>query len=548
MDKTKETFTKVFGNIKEKWISTAPRKRTIILAVAGVVVVSAIVITVILNSAKYTLLYTAADPAEAREVVNYLATQGHEKARIASGNRVMVLDSEPVKDLIMQLSMEGYPRDSSANFNTDVYNTGINALSTESDRQKADLFQLQSFLMATFNSIPEVSSSKVILDVQQPDNYVLTENKLKSGASVMLTLKQGQTLTRKQIDGVYNLARAAVPGLEMGNIVVTDGNGIQLIPSDIGGTDGEDLARQQQSYALYTEYKNLYTEIAYSQLDKLLTDAFGKYTLAVDVVMDYQNITGESTTYTPLPGVDVGIVSDIVTKYAAGGQAAEGGAIGTPVDSDISPTYPTIPDIAAGGDAYAEWVQEKNYKISEEHKKFEDNGLRVSKITASVMVDEKQMSDDEIARMTRLVANAIGTDVDNVTFIAKPFPAMPQKPGDGILEANSTAKNILVYIIILLGGLLVVLFGLAIMTSGSKKKRMVRYRGAAPVVDGAGAFYRSDMFQATAEDSDGFDLPSLVDNENETKDVVLKREIKEFSRSNPEIVAQLIRTWLRTDE
>jgi len=548
MDKAKETFVKVFGSIKEKWTGVAPRTRAVILAVAGVVVVSAVVITVILNSAHYTLLYTAADAAEAREVENFLAMKGYNNVRVAAGNKVMVPDNAPLSDLKLELSMEGYPRDGASNFNNDVYNTGVNMFSTESDRQQMEIFQLQENLMSTYNTIPQVSNARVILNVQKTPNYVLTENKLQSGASIMLKLKTGQTLTTKQIDGVYHLARSSVPGLELENITVTDGSGIKLIPSDIGGDPGAELALEQQKFAMYTEFKTLWTELAYTNLDALFKDVFGDYRLAVDVEMDYQNIEGESVTYTPVVN-NGGIMSDYVRKYAAGGTAQEGGAIGTTTNSDLSPPdYPTIPDIAAGNDFYIEQLDEITYKINEERKKYADDGLRVKKITASVIVDSERLSDAEIADWKGIVAGAIQADVNDVQFKTASFVIQPKKPGEGALESDNAARNLLIYIIICLGALLIILFTLAIMTSGSKKKRTVRYRGAAPVVDGTGAYYRSDMFQTAEADPEGFDLPSLMDNEVETKDVVLKREIKEFSKSNPEIVAQLIRTWLRNDE
>jgi len=46
-------------------------------------------------------------------------------------------------------------------------------------------------------------------------------------------------------------------------------------------------------------------------------------------------------------------------------------------------------------------------------------------------------------------------------------------------------------------------------------------------------------------------LPNMTEdlkNVPESKEQVLKKEIKEFSSSNPEIVAQLLRTWLKGDD
>ena len=45
-----------------------------------------------------------------------------------------------------------------------------------------------------------------------------------------------------------------------------------------------------------------------------------------------------------------------------------------------------------------------------------------------------------------------------------------------------------------------------------------------------------------------FELQSLSEGDDNSRDAVLKREIRDFSKANPEIVAQLIRTWMKGDE
>ena len=51
------------------------------------------------------------------------------------------------------------------------------------------------------------------------------------------------------------------------------------------------------------------------------------------------------------------------------------------------------------------------------------------------------------------------------------------------------------------------------------------------------------------EAPEDFEIRSLTEDDGEeTREAILKREIREFSKTNPEIVAQLIRTWMRNDE
>ena len=51
------------------------------------------------------------------------------------------------------------------------------------------------------------------------------------------------------------------------------------------------------------------------------------------------------------------------------------------------------------------------------------------------------------------------------------------------------------------------------------------------------------------DDSYEFEIQSLSGEEDESsRDALLKKEIRDFSTSNPEIVAQLIRNWIKGEE
>ena len=72
--------------------------------------------------------------------------------------------------------------------------------------------------------------------------------------------------------------------------------------------------------------------------------------------------------------------------------------------------------------------------------------------------------------------------------------------------------------------------------------------GADPTYGGMGGAYSPTGSGSMPGDAD-FEVQSLSGPENEnSRDAVLKKEIREFSKSNPEIVAQLIRTWMKSEE
>ncbi|MCL2633527.1 MAG: hypothetical protein FWD34_03325 [Oscillospiraceae bacterium] len=543
MDKAKQTFTKVYGTTRDRWVGIAPRTRIIILAIAGVIVASAIILTIMLNNTGYTLLYKAGTADEMNEVINVLISMGHTDVRTTADYKIMV-PSNTENDLRMRLSSQGYPR---PGFNNDVWGT-ITMFSTNYDRRQAEKMQLQSWLTATYNTLPDVDYAIVILNIPNTSGYSFIENREEASATIKLNLRTGRTLDSSQIEGVRNMARTAVPGLEAHNITVTDTFGIELFPDDMSGWGGESLSLDQQRYALERDYKRLMTETLNGQINAILTGVFGRYTATANVTLDFSDMHTQEVIYTPIEGLDGGIIRNIREQYAAGGILAEGGPVGTFVNSNISPDYPTIPDIEAGSEFYQEYLREINYEINELRREFTEKGFRVSGISASVVVDSTVMAPNDIEIWRKIIADAISADIENVSFHAQPFPISPQdRPtGEGVGN-NTSTRNLLIYIIICLGALLIILFALAMATSGSRKKRQVRYRGAPPVTE-MGQYIRDDIYVPAPEAAEGFDLPSLLDNETETKDVVLRREIKEFSKSNPEIIAQLIRTWLRGEE
>jgi len=545
MERFKEWFSKTFNAIKEKWLSLAVRTRIVALAVAGVVVVSAIVITVVLNTSSQEILCKTSGRDEAVQIVNALASEGID-ARINNNNDVLVSDRDSLTARRV-ISEQELLR---PGFNYDTWNNNIGMFSTDTEMNEAIKHQLQDWIMAYLNNIPEVESSMVILHIPKTKNYVMIENKNDTRASVSVTLKPGATLDNKQIKGIHEFIRTSVDGLEEHNINVTTGGGVLLIPDDGSAFGNEDLALRQRRLQMEVEYKELMGRNAAAQLGPIFDTVLreGNYTFAVDVEMDFSsNKEVMDLTYTPVVGIDSGIISDVVREYAAGGTAAEGGAIGTFPNAPIAPDYPTVPDIMEGNEFYVEWVERTNYKINERLETYKDDGLRRIKTTASLVINSEPVPPADLDVWAEIVASAIGADVEDISVMAIPFqlPPTPEVPGSG--DTPTPFRNALIYIIIALGVLLIVLLVLALNTSGSKKKRQIRYRGTAPAADGLGGYLKDDSYQAPPMEQESFDLPSLLD-ENETKDVVLKREIKEFSKSNPEIIAQLIRTWLREEE
>lgn len=559
MDKLKENLAKFGRFVKTKTLSMNKKLRIGIIAGLVVIVASIVTLSFILGQTGYTVLYSGASNTEAAEILSYAReTLGATDIQLNANGDILVPDDQ-VERLRMELSIAGYPK---STFNYDIVNN-VSMFTTDSQFTELQTQQLQENLRATLCTFQGVDACYVILSIPKERSYVLDSSKEPSSAAITVTLRE--ELTAEQIDGMYNLVKNSVPGLLRENITITDSTGRQLYAIYDENEDDEETARLQLYYQRL-DFERQIAEDMKIELEEMFADKYEGVKVGVGLDLNYDNQVEESTIYSGTnvdeDGNQSGIISDEHYENAAGGVAADGGLVGTTVDADISPDYPTL-TVGEDGEFYYQSAREINYKVNETKRQIEKNGYTIDKLSASVLVNSTEtFSNDEQLQWRTLIANAIGADVANVSFIASPFI---QETGSG-LDADSisvtTVSNqsmLLLVIIIALGVILIILLILALTATGSKKRRSgsAKLSAAAASANANAASALRDSEESgnaprttvITEDPEMFDVQSLsADDVPETRDAVLKREIREFSKTNPEIVAQLIRTWVRSDE
>ena len=555
MDKAKETLTKIVTTVKTRWTSLDKKVKIIAISVASVVIVSLIILIVLNSITRYEVLYSGASAEETAEVISLLQGELGETDVKFDANGDILVPANRVETLRAQLSVKGYPK---STFNYNIWDNGVGMFSTESDKRVKEKQQLQENLRATLATYDGVDSAIVILSIPESNDYVISNSREEAGASVVLTLSHA--LTANNIKGIYNLVRTAVPGLKEENITVTDTKGELLTTEEVEKKlDDED---EVQLYYRRLEFQKEISKILDDKLGALLKKVFPDYRIGVDVRLNYDSLVSQVKEYTPsVPeeGNQGGMIQDEKIVSAGGGNAEEGGLVGTTVNSDISPDYPTL-RIGEGDDFYYETQHEIHYLVNEAIKQIQKDGYSYDNISASVIVDDdpENFTQANIDDWEKLIADAIGTSTDKVTFIPTNFTLdrTGEGAGDGGVIVQG-GRNTLVFIIIALGVLLIVLLITALVAAGSSKKRLKARRAAAVAASSNGApaavnisYDDDDGRRHAGEGSDyDFELQSLSGDDNEaSRDAMLKKEIRDFSQANPEIVAQLIRTWMKGDE
>ena len=539
----KDKLSAFWSGFKSKWGSLAKNLRIFIITAIAVVAVGAIVLTIILNQKSYTAIYTGLDGEECSQIASAINDLGVIDVKIGTDGSISV-PSDQSDNIRMQLSIQGYPK---STFNFDVWNNGIGIWSTDTEKKVLQIQQLQTHLMKAINTIGAVKNSYVIITMPENNNYVISTNDEEPRVSVKLDLRNGATLSAEQVEGIYALVLNSLPGLEREYISIVDTDGKLLDGKN--STVEEDVLYQSR-----LNFQEQMQNLLKSQLDETLRKLYKDYTINVNVKLNYDNSKSEYTIYTPSiaeDGTSGGMIQSSTKNEGWGGIGSLSGVVGTTSNSDISPNYPTIE-----GDGDNEYYYQNsitvNRLVNTEIRQLEKNGYSVDKITAAITVDQINMLEADKEQLREVIAFAIGTDIANVTVANYPFVingGNSSSSGNNFIRGGNVDWT--VYIIILLGLVVLALLIVAILTGNAKKKKRARAKAKAAAAQAAAQAAQESAalsFEPQTQPAEEFNIQHLDDYDDASKSAVLKKEIKEFSHTNPDVVAQLIRSMMKNGE
>lgn len=117
---------------------------------------------------------------------------------------------------------------------------------------------LEGELSRTINSLYHIESSRVHLVFPKRD--IFSKSDIKPSASIMLRIKNGASISKKEVEAIAHLVSKAVPELSQNNISIMDNKGNSLkTPGDDGVSlfgDGSDFNLMEYQSAIENKLKN----------------------------------------------------------------------------------------------------------------------------------------------------------------------------------------------------------------------------------------------------------------------------------------------------
>ena len=553
-----EKIKSVVTTVKTKWTDASKMAKILVISIPIVVIAIIIVLCIILNNTgkNTAVLFSGLSNSEAGEIASAIqALDGAPEVTVNAKGDVIV-PAERADSIRMQMWAQGYPKSTT---NYDIWDNGVDLWSTDMDKREIKRQQLETRLGSTISSMDKIQAATVNLTLPETSNYVISTEKGDSQCAVFLQLRSdAEPLTNAEVRAIYRGVTTSVEGLTNENVSVMDSkmNSYEWVDPELDNVDddedksGVDVARKR------LEFEREFVQVLKDGLGEMFTKMYGENGFAFNVSarLNYDAKDVESTQYQPADGTNAGVINHQDQVNEGGKLDEDGGVVGVTPNADTSPDYPTITGLEDGQTFYYN-KNEIQYSVSNVKETVKKDGYSIDALTVGLVVNQTNMTQAEREALQSIVANAAGTTLDYVSVYNLPFSLDGTNPGisgDGnvqiITPRVDTFRDVLLYVVVGLGVLLLILLVVTLFMGHSRKKKIRRRQEAAfaAAAQGGAAAGGANAQEPEQPEEVDFNIASLTEEAaKESRETILKREISDFSKTNPEIVAQIIKNMMK---
>lgn len=486
------------------------------------------------NVANYGVLFSSLSESDASEVVAKLKEQRVPYKLTMNGTAIEV-PSDKVLDTRLTLAGAGLPRGGGVGFEIfDRTNLGVTDFVQKLNYQRA----LQGELARTIRQFQQVQDARV--HIATPKESVFVEDQRPPSASVSLTMRGRNELSKQQIQAIVNLVSCAVSGLTEDNITIVDTAG-RLLFRKRGEGPGA-MSSTQLEYQLKLE-NNLRNKLE-TMFEEIV--GVGKVVARVSTDLEFNQVNTTEESYDP-EGKVVRSEQLLNEQNLKAGQQAKG----IPgVKGDLASFAEAGKGAGQenGGGSKRDTVT-RNYEISKTVKHVKEAVGVVKKLSVAVMVDgtyKKSIdkggkaeikyiprSQEELQRFTQMAQKAVGFDPDrgdSLEVVSMPFSGSmaPEAKVDNMAKWQHLLERLAQPLIYLLFAICFIIFVARPFFRLLANKQLDEQRRTmlAQVAE-----------QESADREEELALPSVGMSD--------KEKIYKLAQTDPDRAADLVRKWLR---
>ena len=400
----------------------------------------------------YAVIYSDLSAPDSAAIVTRLKEQKVKYQIRGDGTTIAISPPEMVHEIRLSLATDGLPKGGNIGLELfDATNLGTTTFQEKVKWMRA----IQGELERTIGTIDAVQTARV--HITQPERSVFSKKGSEPTASVLLKLRPGGELDKKQIKGISNLVAGSVEGLKRENVSIVDVFGNLLTTSD---EDGEGLGMEATRIQYQREIEKNYVQRIEQMLSKVL--GAGKVIARVSTELDFSQTEKQEEIYDPSGQV----IRSERTMEEGTGQSQRGGIPG--VVSNLSTDPKVVAPAQGGEDKSVRREALKNYEVSKAISKSTSPRGKLVRLSVAVLVDstynlkdgtagasaepktttanattdtseEPTITPETISQIEAIAKSAVGFDVDRGDSIS--VEAIPFKKSETDYNALLDSKG-----------------------------------------------------------------------------------------------------------
>ncbi|MGM9526734.1 MAG: flagellar basal-body MS-ring/collar protein FliF [Oscillospiraceae bacterium] len=533
-NKVKENIEK----IKEYIAKLSKRSKTIIAIGGAALVLLALIFAIVANvgKGKYTVLYTDLSASETGSVFQALKSMGADAQIDKNGNITVPTDEYDI--WLLQLAAKGYPQTA---LPYDLFSDHAGMTSTESEKSQWLIYQLQDRIQATLQRLDGVENATVTITVPESSGYVwetATSNE-KASAGVLLSIRDGVTISVEQVTAMKNLIAASVPKMLPEDVTVVDAKTMLDLSVSTVTEDNADQNAQNLAFELMVQNQ------IEANVVRLLSPRYGDdgVVAVAKVTIDYDKMMTEKYELQPKNEEGDGYLTHSDGDYTINGEEPVGELVGEENNTDI-PEYGY--NNPGDEDGITDYHWNNDYDYGYIKTQIESGNAILKRATISVMVAEESLTPNRREELTNLVSRS--TDIPTDQIFVSAINLNAPSGVDDIPSATPTSPfaDLPTWVYIAAGaGALVLLIIICVVIAVVKRRK--KQKLARTLEEEERQRAEAERRQQAEINDYKRSLEDMAKANLDPKNEAIIEEVRSFARSNPQVTANLLRNWLKEE-
>jgi flagellar M-ring protein FliF len=511
--------------------------------------------------------------------------------RLSDNGTTILVPSARIAELRIQLASAGIPKSGRIGYELfDKNNFGITDFAEQVNYRRA----LEGELERSIAVLSGVEAVRV--HITPAKDSVFTDSKEPAKASVLLTIKANAKFAPANVDAISNLISNAVQGLDPEHVSVVDGSG-KLLPRTAKPNRPEETEAAEGTIVYRQKIEKDLLEKINSTLEPIL--GAKRFRTGVSVDCDFTSGEQSEETFDPAKAV-------IATTQKSDESGVSGAGGGQPGTASNLPRPATRMSERSG--PITRKTENTTYQNSRIVRKTKLPQGTIRRISVAVLLDNNLRwevekgkpkrivtppSAEQIKSIRELISGAAGTDAkrgDSIvveslafdsTLAAEPPPELLAQGTTKPLDKNTNPTTDLFGIpkdrLMIMGGIAgaaVLALGVLLLLVLKRRKKKITAHLKSSLTDGHPAKDATKQLKggpghATQEVEDEDEEPDVIaarkaaieakqakevlgsirlPEVSSKKSMVLAKHISETAKHSPETTAQIVRTWLNSEE